>query len=73
MAEEGLALAEELEDLDARKNALYLLGEAASLEGDIETARHCFGELQQRFYPDKPFVSEFLLSVDVRKVVNLRA
>ena len=73
VAEEGLALAEELEDLDARKNALYLLGEAASLEGDIETARHCFGELQQRFYPDKPFVSEFLLSVDVRKVVNLRA
>jgi tetratricopeptide (TPR) repeat protein len=72
-AEEALALARELEDENGLKNALYLLGEAAGLVGDLPVARRTFLELQQRYYPDKPFVCDFLLSVDVRKVVNLRA
>lgn len=72
-AEEALALAREFEDEESLKNGLYLLGEAAGLEGDVDEARRSFLELQERFFPDKPFVSEFLLSVDVRKVVNLRA
>jgi tetratricopeptide (TPR) repeat protein len=72
-AEEALALAREFADVDAIKNALYLVGQAAGLEGDVEGARRCFGELQSKYYPGMPFVAEFLLSVDVRKVVNLRA
>jgi tetratricopeptide (TPR) repeat protein len=72
-AEEALALAREHEDESGTKNALYLLGEAAGMLGDVPTARRCFLELQQRYYPDKPFVCDFLLSVDVRKIVNLRA
>jgi tetratricopeptide (TPR) repeat protein len=72
-AAEALALARELEDENGLKNALYLLGEAAGLMGDAALARRTFLELQQRYYPDKPFVCDFLLSVDVRKMVNLRA
>jgi tetratricopeptide (TPR) repeat protein len=72
-AREALELARELGDSSGTKNALYLLGEAAGLTGDIPLARRSFLELQERFYPDKPFVCDFLLSVDVRKVVNLRA
>jgi tetratricopeptide (TPR) repeat protein len=72
-AAEALALAREFEDENGLKNALYLLGEAAGLMGDLALARRTFLELQQRYYPDKPFVCDFLLSVDVRKMVNLRA
>jgi tetratricopeptide (TPR) repeat protein len=72
-AREALALAREFEDETGLKNALYLLGEAAGLVGDLPLARETFLELQRRYYPDKPFVCDFLLSVDVRKVVNLRA
>ena len=72
-AEEALALAREFDDENGLKNALYLLGEAAGLAGDLALARATFLELQQRYYPDKPFVCDFLLSVDVRKIVNLRA
>ncbi|HVS02274.1 MAG TPA: hypothetical protein VMT16_05850 [Thermoanaerobaculia bacterium] len=69
----GLRLAEQAGDTDWIKNGLYLLGEAALLDGREETARECFTDLQQRFYPDKPFVAELLLGVDVRKLINLRA
>jgi tetratricopeptide (TPR) repeat protein len=72
-ADEALALAREFEDENGLKNALYLLGEAAGQVGDLPLARRTFLELQQRYYPDKPFVCDFLLSVDVRKMVNLRA
>jgi tetratricopeptide (TPR) repeat protein len=72
-AEEALAIARELEDETGIKNALYLLGEAAGLVGDAALARASFFELQQSYFPDKPFVCDFLLSVDVRKIVNLRA
>ena len=72
-AEEALALAREFDDETGIKNALYLLGQATQILGDSGAARATFHELQQRFYPDKPFVCDFLLSVDVRKVINLRA
>lgn len=72
-AEEAVALAREFEDESGLKNAMYLQGEAAGLLGDLEQARSTFLELQQRYYPDKPFVCDFLLTVDVRKMVNLRA
>lgn len=65
-------LAEELDNTDCRKNALYMLGEAANLLGEDARARHYFDRLQQHF-PDTPFLSDFLLAIDIRKMINLRA
>ncbi len=69
----ALELAEELDQKDAVKNALYLLGEGANLRGDVETAHSLFQRLQRDFYPDSDYLPGFLLAVDVRKLVNLHA
>jgi len=69
----GLALAEVSGEHDWVKNALYLLGEVAVLGGATEEGRARFGELQRRFYPDQPYLSDFLVGVDVRGLINLRA
>jgi tetratricopeptide (TPR) repeat protein len=69
----ALALAESLGDLDSMKNALYLLGEAANLSGDIEVAKGYFLRLQQEFFPGADYLPEFLLAVDIRRLVNLHA
>jgi tetratricopeptide (TPR) repeat protein len=69
----GLALAEEYRDFDAVKNALYLLGEACCLAGDEEAANRHFGRLAADFYPGSSGIAQFLMTVDVRKVINLRA
>lgn len=54
------------------KNALYLLGEAAHMLGDESTARSYFDRLQGHF-PDTPFLTDFLLAIDVRQMINLKA
>lgn len=69
----ALSLAERLEQVDSIKNALYLLGEAANLAGDQETARTYFARLQREFYPEAAYLPGFLLAVDVRKLINLHA
>ena len=69
----GLAMAEASGEADQIKNALFLVGELSALLGDGDQAHRYFSSLQQRFYPDQPFIADFLLSVDVRKMVNLRA
>jgi Tfp pilus assembly protein PilF len=69
----ALALAERLGQTDGIKNALYLLGETANLTGDSEAAYDYFSRLQRDFYPDSGYLPEFLLAVDVRKLVNLHA
>lgn len=69
----ALALAEECGAKDVIKNALYLLGTATQQRGDRQGAHQCYRELQERYYPSAPFVAEFLLSVDVRRMINLRA
>jgi tetratricopeptide (TPR) repeat protein len=69
----ALELLEEIGDSDETlKNALYLLGEACHLCGDEASARHYFERLQTS-YADTPFLTEFLLAIDVRKMINLRA
>lgn len=72
-AARALALAERLEDADAKKNALYLLGAAAVASGDRVGARRHFERLQQGFYPEADYLPELLLHVDVRDLVNLKA
>jgi tetratricopeptide (TPR) repeat protein len=69
----ALEIAESVGDEDTIKNALYLLGEAANLEGDSSAARDHFARLQERFYPSDRHLPDFLLAIDVRKLVNLKA
>jgi tetratricopeptide (TPR) repeat protein len=69
----AIELAEKFGDADGIKNALYLLGETANLMGETETAGSYFSRLQQDYYPDAPYLPSFLLTVDVRKMVNLHA
>jgi signal transduction histidine kinase len=59
--------------LEAVQNALYLLGEVAHLSDDVEAARGYFGRLHRDFFPDAGYLPEFLLAVDIRKLVNLHA
>jgi tetratricopeptide (TPR) repeat protein len=69
-----LALAEDPEEgTRGVKNALYLLGEACSLSGNAAEAHQYFTRLQRRFFPEADYLPGFLLSVDVRKLVNLHA
>lgn len=69
----ALTLAEEMADRAAIKNCLYLLGEAAHLTGDVVTARRTFARLQNEFFPEAGFLPDFLMAIDVRRLVNLRA
>ena len=69
----GLQLAERIGDEDGIKNSLYLLGEVANLAGDEESAATCFARLQSDFYPEADYLPHFLMSVDVRKLINLHA
>jgi tetratricopeptide (TPR) repeat protein len=71
--ERALELSERHDDRESLKNALYLLGEAAGICGEPEAARGYFARLQRTFYPDNAFVTDFLLAVDVRKLINLKA
>ncbi len=71
--EAALALAEEIGDPISIKNALYLLGQLASLRGDAADARARFTHLQRAYYPDVAHLPDFLLAVDIRPLVNLRA
>lgn len=69
----ALALAQEHGDMTTAKNSLFLLGEVASAAGDSSSARAYFSLLQQEFYPQHDFLADFLLAVDVRGLVNLKA
>ena len=66
-------LAEASGAVDQVKNALYLLGAVYREAGEPDSARSCFSELRERFYPSSAFVAEFLFSVDIRRMINLRA
>jgi tetratricopeptide (TPR) repeat protein len=71
--ERGLSLAEEVGEVDWIKNALYLMGEVAVLDGRSDDAEDYFTTLQSRYYPNQPYLPLLLLTVDVRQMVNLRA
>jgi tetratricopeptide (TPR) repeat protein len=72
-AEIALQLAGALGDQEARKNALYLAGQAALLAGERDVARLRFGQLGSGFFPELPGLESLLLEVDVRHLVNLKA
>lgn len=72
-AERALELAREADEVDSIKNALFLLGEVASVAGDEEMAAHWFGILQSDFFPDAGYLSGFLQAVNVCGMINLHA
>ena len=67
------ALTKAIGEVDELKNALYLLGEVAVLDGRTGDAKAWFGELQQSFFPAQSNLTDFLMAVDVRRLINLRA
>lgn len=69
----ALALAREVQNDDACKKCLYLLGEVAHVSGDSDLAEEHFTELQRRYYPEIAGLKEMLLALDLRKLVNLKA
>jgi len=69
----ALQLAEQEGEQQTVKNALFLLGEAANVAGDSDEARAYFTRLQKQHFPEHDFLADFLLAVDVRDLVNLRA
>lgn len=71
-ATRALALAELHGDETQIKNGLYLLGEAWHQCGDDQEARRHFEKLSDR-YEGLQFIADFLLTVDVRRLINLRA
>jgi tetratricopeptide (TPR) repeat protein len=69
----ALAEARQAGDETSIKNALYLLGQTRNLQGDEDRARACFCELQRTFYPDNTAIPDFLLAIDVRRIIHLKA
>jgi tetratricopeptide (TPR) repeat protein len=72
-AQTALEEARRAGDETSIKNALYLLGQTYNLEGDEARARECFCELQRTFYPDNGAIPDFLLAIDVRRIIHLKA
>ena len=69
----ALRIAETIDNVEGVKNALYLLGEVANLSGDSAAAHACFSRLQREHYPQQPYLPSLLLTVSVRRLVNLHA
>jgi len=69
----GLEMAEKLGYPDVQRNAMYLLGQSYREIGRTSDAASTFQRLQQEFFPDSPAVAQFLLAVDVKSMINLRA
>lgn len=67
------SLVEQIGEVGEAKNCLYLLGQVAVLQDRLDEARAWFEQLQRHFYPSQPKLADFLLGVDVRKMINLRA
>jgi tetratricopeptide (TPR) repeat protein len=72
-AQTALEEARRAGDETSIKNALYLLGQTYNLEGDEARARSCFCELQRTFYPENVAIPDFLLAIDVRRIIHLKA
>lgn len=69
----ALALAHQVNDSESIKYALFLLGEAANLSGAPDEARDYLLRLQRDYYPDSPEIVDFLLVVEIRQLINIKA
>ncbi len=69
----ALQQSEATQSVEQIKNSLYLLGEAEKLAGNDSAAYEHFERLQAEFYVDKPYIIDFLMATDIRKLINLMA
>ncbi|MEM8961523.1 MAG: hypothetical protein AAGD38_08605 [Acidobacteriota bacterium] len=69
----GLEHARALENPDAYKKALYLLGEVEKQAGDYYSSAAHFAELQREFFADDPSLVNLLMATDTLGLVNLMA
>jgi tetratricopeptide (TPR) repeat protein len=69
--ESALEIAESQSLDHLRRNCYYLLGETCSRLGDDEAADEHFRKLGE-FYPQLPFLSEFLRQYDISAMINLK-
>lgn len=72
-ASRALRLADTANNREHIMNSLYLLGESEKLLGDELAAYEHFHRLQRDFYPEQPFVADFLMATDIRQLINLMA
>jgi tetratricopeptide (TPR) repeat protein len=72
-ASRALELAATYRDTDARKNSLFLLGEAQHRLDRHDLAAQTFSTLQRDFYAGNPSLVRQLLAIDVVPLLNLRA
>jgi len=72
-ARRALALAELAGCRESIMNSLYLFGEAEKLCGQELAAFECFKRLQREFYPQQPYLVEFLMTTDIRPLIHLMA
>jgi tetratricopeptide (TPR) repeat protein len=70
--EQGLSRVAVAGDLEAEKNLLYLLGEAAHLSGNPAASEDYFDRLA-RLYPEFKNLRAYLDVFDFRNVINLRS
>jgi tetratricopeptide (TPR) repeat protein len=68
-AEVALGIAEETGYSDVMQNCCYILGELAAQDGDPEGRDAYFSRLQA-FFPDFPYLREFLRMFDVRNILT---
>lgn len=71
--ERALELAEETGEAFLAKSVLFVLGEVEKTAGCEDAAYRYFTRLQSRFYPQSPELVTVMMSVGMRKIVNLRA
>jgi tetratricopeptide (TPR) repeat protein len=72
-AARALALASTYRETDARKNSLFLLGEAQQRLDRADLAERTFTTLQQDHFAERPGLVRQLLAIDVVPLLNLRA
>lgn len=69
----ALHLSEETDNDEMKKNSLFLLGESFKLAGDPLAARRHFTRLQAEFYPGAEGVTDLLLLLNVKRLINIKA
>lgn len=69
----ALLLAEDAGEPEGLKAALFLLGESAKLNGLDLLARRYFSRLQESFFPKDTYLTDLLMVIDARQMINLKA
>ncbi len=69
----GMQLAEDCNEAELSKKALYVLGEVEKLGDNSTAAYNHYSRLQNEYYPDLYFLPDTLMNTETRELVNLWA